>query len=364
MDYWMNHVLYMGPILAGLSLVSHFGTPLEHFEKVQWAGAATVVSGVAEYAPLIRWVTVAACCLFVAAYLVFNYRLWKQGHAVSRNKVALLASVGDRETLTRQLQRAWSADVLPDRIRRLFPQPLAAGSTRGQGWFAVSALDGSFVDEVVPELNELTDAAAEVLLDLQGHTRRLVRVDAAEYARLVGSLLAAARARHPEAASALSRIDTLLRNRILGRELPVVWMHGDYKIENVAVDRATRRPLGIIDWELGDPAGLPLIDLEYLLVYNRMLRDGLAFGPACLQHFAGNASDARSARLRDRYVKELGLDAELLAPLRALLVVHAVGARLVYDLSQPPERDELMRLLDAAIEQIAGDAPVHAGGAA
>ncbi len=99
MDYWMNHVLYMGPILAGLSLIAHFETPLDYYDKVSWEGAAAVVSTVAEYRTPIRWVTIAACSGFLVAYLAFYYRLWRNGHKISVNKVAMLASVGTSSTL-------------------------------------------------------------------------------------------------------------------------------------------------------------------------------------------------------------------------------------------------------------------------
>jgi len=254
------------------------------------------------------------------------------------------------------------ARSLPQPLRDLFPRLLGRGVHEGQEWLAIERMPGVFVDAPVADLDQITERAASVLVDLHRETRREVQVDGKVYDQLVGALLDDARSRHPECAALLAQLDLQLRAALLGRSMPLVWMHGDYKIENVGIDRDSRQPVSIIDWELAAPQGLPLIDLEYLLVYNRMIRDRATFDSVYCTLAAGDAWSPLEARLLERYAERLGLDSGLRQVLRVLFGVHAVAARLQYDMSDPHEHRRITAVLEAGRDLLS--TPVRAGGAA
>src|SRR5690606_12280959 len=58
----------------------------------------------------------------------------------------------------------------------------------------------------------------------------------------------------------LSEVSALVRERLCGRELPLVRSHGDFTNENCLYDSAGQL-VGVIDWELSAKPALPLLDL-------------------------------------------------------------------------------------------------------
>lgn len=256
------------------------------------------------------------------------------------------------------------ARTLPPHLRRFFPRFLAAGKHKGQEWLALEQMPGLFADVAVADLDQLTERAARVLTELHLATRREVQIDRTVYDSLVGGLLASARDRHPSCAELLAQIDLRLRAALLSRTMPLVWMHGDFKIENVGIDRDSRQVVAIIDWELAVPEGLPLVDLKYLLVYNRMIRGRVPFDEVYRTVAGSGAWSPFESRLLGQYVERLGLDDELRQALRVLFVIHAVGARLQYDMTDPQVHRRVMELLEAGRDLLARSDPARVGGVA
>lgn len=263
---------------------------------------------------------------------------------------------------SREVEILKRARALPSHLRRLVPDFLGQGKHEGQEWLAIEKMPGVFADTPVADLDQVTERAAGVLMDLHLATRREVQIDTKVYDSLVGGLLAGARDRHPGCAQVLAQIDLRLRAALLGRTMPLVWMHGDYKIENVGIDRDSRQPVAIIDWELATQAGLPLIDLKYLLIYNRIIRGGGPFDAVYRTVAEGGAWSRKESRLLDQYVERLGLDGELRQVLRVLLVVHAVSARFQYDMANPSERRRVIELLETGRDLLTSSTPVRAAG--
>lgn len=93
LDYWLNQMLYAGPILAGVTLIDH----LEAFDDYQDVGATffTRISAEATgYQRYLTWTLLIGGALFIAAYIVAQIRLHRRGHHVSPLKVFLLATTG------------------------------------------------------------------------------------------------------------------------------------------------------------------------------------------------------------------------------------------------------------------------------
>ena len=91
LDVWINHVIYIGPILGGLSLMTTI-EDVQGFTGLGWNAPARLYSWVAETQPMIRSVVLVAgtafCCYYVCAY----WRLLRTGYVVSWQKVTLLVS--------------------------------------------------------------------------------------------------------------------------------------------------------------------------------------------------------------------------------------------------------------------------------
>jgi hypothetical protein len=93
LDFWLNQLLYAGPILAGATLVDH----LRSFDDFADLGDTFFSAIPARVEGVRRWITLAILAggfLFVIAYLYGYWRLYRRGHRFSRAKVFLFASTG------------------------------------------------------------------------------------------------------------------------------------------------------------------------------------------------------------------------------------------------------------------------------
>jgi len=93
LDFWLNQLLYAGPVLAGATLYDH----LEHFEDFDRVGVAlfsTVPAYVASRQRYLAWLLLAGGTAFLVAYVAYYVRLHLRGHRVSPLKVFLLTTTG------------------------------------------------------------------------------------------------------------------------------------------------------------------------------------------------------------------------------------------------------------------------------
>jgi hypothetical protein len=126
--------------------------------------------------------------------------------------------------------------------------------------------------ETPREVRLLTSAAIELITDLQIASRVPRVIDERAYAELVVPAVdrVAAAAARAGRLSAYERACDWLRGAVVGRELPVVYSHGNYWLGNVLV-QGERRIAGIIDWDSAIPRSLPLTDALYFVIRSEAL---------------------------------------------------------------------------------------------
>ena len=93
LDKWLNLLLYVGPILAGATLMDH----VDDFREFEDVGSAffTAIPGlVASNRAYLTWGVLAVGIPFLIYYVASYWRLHRQGYHVSVQKVALLVSTG------------------------------------------------------------------------------------------------------------------------------------------------------------------------------------------------------------------------------------------------------------------------------
>lgn len=91
LDFWLNQVLYAGPVLAGVTLADH----MESFDSFKDVGVAVFTSVPARVEGLHRtlaWGVLAVGAGFVAFYVLSYIRLARQGYRPSWLKIWLTAS--------------------------------------------------------------------------------------------------------------------------------------------------------------------------------------------------------------------------------------------------------------------------------
>ena len=93
LDLGLNLLLYVGPIVAGASLLAHV-EKLGSLADVGLLFFAEAPAHLASHQPWLLGAIGAATALYLVGYVVGYVRLWRRGHRVSFPKVFLLAATG------------------------------------------------------------------------------------------------------------------------------------------------------------------------------------------------------------------------------------------------------------------------------
>ena len=93
LDFWLNQLIYAGPILAGATLMDHVDS-FDSFEDVGDALFASVPAHVEGASRYLTWGVLALGAAFVAAYVVAYLRLARRGYRPPWLKVWLVGSTG------------------------------------------------------------------------------------------------------------------------------------------------------------------------------------------------------------------------------------------------------------------------------
>lgn len=239
---------------------------------------------------------------------------------------------------------------MPAAMSRMLPEALDRFALGGLECFVIGRMSGATADAVIPGLDKLTDAALSFLLDLHRATARETVIDSTNWGARIGWLFEQAIHRNPSVADALERMSKAMRRVMLGRSWVQVVTHGDFKIENVMYDPSTMSLTGVIDWEHALIAGMPYLDLAYLLTYNRMLR-GQSWIEAMWDVLNHRAMSDDEQRLEQRYWDGVDVPEQSRGWLRAMAVVHHIGVRW-HGLWTDNEAAALSLLLDNASAQL------------
>ena len=239
---------------------------------------------------------------------------------------------------------------LPADLASRIPRFCYEDEAGGAHVFVLQEFPGVTLDAPVPGLRAATRDAAHFIQRFHLATRQATRRTPARFEPVCGSILETARSRYPALAGVLERLGAALQ-RDLGRaECPVVWMHGDFKIENVVVEERSFRLLGVIDWELSVPEGLPLLDLWYLLLYNRMIERGVDFLTVVRDLLPPQRWAGEDAALCAEYMRALDIPEELVPALAGALILDHAARRMDMDPNDAQEMGKLRALLEDVVE--------------
>lgn len=199
-------------------------------------------------------------------------------------------------------------------------------------------------------------AARRMLEETAGELARLVvgrrRLGAADFEGLVGGRFDLV-ARHVVSDGARAELERLRReagDALIGRELPLVSVHGDVRAKHVQV-RADGSFLGLLDWGISEEPGLPAFDLAHLVVHQRKQEQGSSVGAAWRAVREPATRTAHEAQVLADYAAAVDLDPDLLeALLRIYPVLVADIAERSWDYSRP-------RWLERHFELEASNAP-------
>jgi Phosphotransferase enzyme family len=248
--------------------------------------------------------------------------------------------------------------LLPPGLAQAIPRSLAQIAIGKTRCYLLSRLPGVTLDLKSSALEDVTDQALQFVIDLHRASAQPTLIDESSYRRLFWSLIESAQSGLPMLKAEFQAWDAPLRACVMGAELPSVWMHGDYKVENVMYEQRLRKLTGVIDWELARSPGLPLLDPLYLLSYNRQIR-----GEGHIESIESVLWPQRRSRREqerlDRYLKGVKLREKLVPALCAMFVAHHLGCRMHFRADNPalaPLRTLLPRIREMLLRCSTQDA--------
>jgi len=221
----------------------------------------------------------------------------------------------------------------------------------------------SVTDHAVERYLQRVRGALDPRPEIAGRVRRAWeagRVGEGEFAAIAGDAFAAAEGRYPQLASALRRLRRAVHARLVGSTVPLVWQHGDYKLENLIFDERSREPAAVIDWELAAPAGLPLLDLYYLLIYRRITRGEASDVLELVSEMAAGRWQSAEAEMIALYAREVAVPAELSTACIAVFLVHHIGIRFAYDPDDTLARERMTSAVDVVTSELERNEPLRA----
>lgn len=242
-------------------------------------------------------------------------------------RVAKTARLPGRSPSLEREARALSAvaDILLERSGSV-PRLLSLAERGGHRTLVESAVDGRVLtpDRVRSDPAGTTERVVEWITELHRATR--IATDGAHLReRLIERPLVRLEDHIPLGPTEhrlLDRTRTLTRP-LANMRLPSVLEHGDVSCPNILVSKAGS--VGLVDWERGDPAGLPAADLFFFLAFAALSRATATEGSNGDADGANDAVHAFRRAFRDpaagarpwirRYWRALDLPEEALAPL-------------------------------------------------
>lgn len=206
-------------------------------------------------------------------------------------------------------------DLAP--LRHLLPQVLGQGALAGYTFTAERALPGVDARTVLSDPRRtarMQEDAAATLQVLQGKTGKLTLVGD-ELARkwvdapiaIIGHLAENQPGIERNLAT-LERLRVELRQTLIGRRVLTTWVHGDFVPGNILIAPGTGAITGLIDWDQGGTADLPLVDIVQLLLASHVAGGNRELGELVAGLLRGVPLSDREVELVERVQSQLGGD--------------------------------------------------------
>ena len=229
-----------------------------------------------------------------------------------------------------------------------FVKEIITGTVDHLTYFAMKEFSGITVDIGNPKLHLMIDNAFGVIKKLSkidpdtGTTIRGKRISGI-YSAYIALMLK----RFPQHSSTIKRLEKSLPRYI---DMPlIVFMHGDMKLENFVIDPQTNQVIGIIDLELAEFPGVPLIDLFYLITYNYQTVNQETFYQSYSRLITNDLTAIESAYLED-YCSLLNINENQKKICLAFFYLHHFAKRMGIAIDNKSANEDFLAGCESIIE--------------
>ena len=182
-----------------------------------------------------------------------------------------------------------------DSLMSLVPRKLAEGEAAGWSYIAekyLPGIDGRQILSDPAHTRQMQSRAVDAILRLHGCSSRRITVGSDlldAWVNRPATILAAAAGRWPGRKRWMEGLRAVaggLTRSLAGQTLITSWVHGDFTPGNLLYSPEEGRITGIVDWELANPGGQPILDVYQLILASRRESFGIEFGRLLLDLLA------------------------------------------------------------------------------
>lgn len=205
---------------------------------------------------------------------------------------------------------------------------LYKGYAGSQAYYCEERLSGYAIDIPISKMNKLVMKAAKFITDFHKETTRAITINernfktlfAGEFNRLLLYI-------DNKYIRKVEEIESIIKKKVVGRHFKMVWTHGDYNIENTLFDTKTWHLQGVIDWDLAQKEGLPLLDILYLLLYKSSLVTKKTIAETFKERFIKRNFAYPEKELIHKYLSLITISEEFLEPLFIMFWINHIVKR-------------------------------------
>ena len=234
-------------------------------------------------------------------------------------------------------------------LKTLIPQNYRKLSINGLNCYFMKKCRGVTVDVDHKKLELMTSNVVNLLHEIGRETIH-ERNTTGPQVQLVTCAMAGLRRRLAGYDQEFDKIQDHLLEMVSRHIIPMMLLHGDAKLENFVLDEYWK-VCGIIDWELGVVEGVPLLDLLYLIAYNRDVVELEPFGRFYCDLIDEQLKSGEQ-RWIDVYCEEFAIGGNVRKVLYLLFFVHHFGIRLHIDVTKSDLVDDFEVCLSKVISTI------------
>jgi hypothetical protein len=238
------------------------------------------------------------------------------------------------KTMLMKLSKTNFADYIPAYLNDI--------QSNGNVLYCEGRAKGMVLDIPVSNMEQLIIKAADFITRFHQSTVSNIIVDEPHYKRLFERAFSRL---YPHIdnhyAAKLGSIEVVLKQQFLNKPFKTVWLHGDYKLENVLFNTKTWEISAIIDWDLSEQIGLPLLDILYLVSYKEGLMTKRSVTKILQERYLDLRFNPFEQRVINEYMDSIDLPRDVLSHMLVMFWLHHVGkryaAQLVNNLTQKEE---------------------------
>lgn len=189
---------------------------------------------------------------------------------------------------------------------KYFVRQIIHGKIDQLEYFAMEEFSGLTIDYPYSKLPDITRNAATVIKNMSKlNFTPGITFSESEFTDIFTTQIKLLNSKYPFHLNTIQPLAICLSEY---HQLPKIdFMHGDMKLENFVIDESSFEIAGIIDLELVQFPGIPLIDLCYLIRYNYFILYGESFYDVFIRVIENRLSDDYQAFIDD-YCDSLKID--------------------------------------------------------